>query len=532
MKPGRNDPCPCGSGKKTKKCCSGKEATTADAPGKTPQPAGHNFNATNVAPPSEPLLKAVALHQAGQLDEAAAAYRSLLRKNPGNSDALHYLGLIAFRREDYREAIALIGSAIKINNQVPAFHCNLGNAYKGNGQLDSAIASYREAVRLDPEFQAAYSNLGNALLELERFDEATICYRKALALRPDFAEAHYNLGNAFLGQYQLDDAVASYDKALAIRPDYAGAKYNKSNALLCGGVSRAAWQLYEYRLPSPGYAHLADCGLPLLGENAPEGKKILVQWEQRFGDMIQMMRYIPLLERAAGECWWQIAEPLRELVARSYPDRRIIGVTGCPPGLDYRVPFTSLPLALKTFAEEAIPKEVPYLVADPGKTAFWKQKLRANSSPCIGLIWRGNPKPPGRSAAISHLIPLLDDHRMTFVTLQKELPEGELDLLGKYRNVISLDKELASFDDTASVIAALDLVITIDTAIAHLAGALGKPVWVLLKFGADWRWLRDREDSPWYPSARLFRQPVPGDWGDVIRRVRAGLESEYFSGCP
>ncbi|MBI5659063.1 MAG: tetratricopeptide repeat protein [Nitrosomonadales bacterium] len=529
MKPGRNDPCPCGSGKKTKKCCGGNEATARDAPAQAAKSASHSFNATNVATPSEPLLKAVALHQAGQLDEAAAAYRSLLKENPGNSDALHYLGLIAFRKEDYREAIALIGSAIKINSKIPAYHCNLGNALKGNGRFDSAIASFREAVSLDPEFQAAYSNLGNALLELERFDEATTCYRKALALRPDFAEAHYNLGNAFLEQYKLDDAIASYDNALALRPDYAAARHNKSNALLCGGVSRAAWQLYEYRLPSPGYAHLADCGLPLLGENAPEGKKILVQWEQRFGDMIQMMRYLPMLERIAGECWWQIAEPLRELVARSYPDRRIIGVTECPHSLDYRVPFTSLPLALKTFTEEAIPKEVPYLVADPGRVAFWKQRLRPDASPCVGVIWRGNPKPPGRSADINHVIPLLDDNRITFVTLQKDLPESERDLLGKYRNVISLDKELATFDDTASVIAALDLVITIDTAIAHLAGALGKPAWVLLKFGADWRWLRDREDSPWYPSARLFRQAAPGDWAGVMQRVRATLEKEWLT---
>jgi tetratricopeptide (TPR) repeat protein len=528
MKPGRNDPCPCGSGKKFKKCCGGKEAAAQSPHRQSAGSAGHDINATNVAPPSESLLKAVALHQAGRLDEAAAAYRSLLKANPADSDALHYLGLIAYRKENYREAISLIESAIAINGKVPAYHCNLGNAYRGNGQPDSAIASFREAVRLDPEFQAAYSNLGNVLLEQDRVEEASACYRKALALRPDFAEAHYNLGNAFLGQYKLDEAIACYDKALALRPDYAAANYNKSNALLCGGVSQVAWQLYEYRLPSPAYAHLAECGLPLLGENDPSGKKILVQWEQRFGDMIQMMRYAPLLERIAGECRWQIAEPLRDLFARSYPGCRLAGVDECPPELDCCVPFTSLPLALKTFTEEAIPREAPYLLADPDRAAFWEQQLRTGESPCIGLIWRGNPKPPGRSAAITHMIPLLDDRRMTYVTLQKELQESELDILGKYPNVIPLDGELATFDDAASVIAALDLVITIDTAVAHLAGALGKPVWMLLKHGADWRWLRDREDSPWYPSARLFRQSAPGGWDGVIRRVHAALEKEWL----
>ncbi|MBI4936925.1 MAG: tetratricopeptide repeat protein [Nitrosomonadales bacterium] len=529
MKPSRNDPCPCGSGKKFKKCCLGGEAGTEEVTGSTAKPARHNINATNVPPPSALLLKAVALHQADRLDEAAAAYRSLLQANPDNSDALHYLGLIASRRANYRDAINLIESAIRINNAVPAFHCNLGSAYKGAGQLDSAIAAFKEAIRLDPAFQAAYSNLGNTLLELDRFDEASACYRKALALRPDFAEAHYNLGNALLGQYQLDEAIACYDKALALRPGYAGANFNKSNALLCDGVSRTAWQLYEYRLQSPGYSHLADCGLPLLGENSPEGKRILVQWEQRFGDIIQMLRYVPMLEQVAGECWWQIAEPLRELAARSYPNRRIIGVTECPPGLDYRVPFTSLPLALKTFTEESIPKQVPYLVTGPDKVARWQQRLRpAAATLAVGIIWRGNPMPPNRSADISHLTPLFDDKRITFVVLQKELLESELEVLGRYDNIISPDKELATFDDTASAVAALDLVITIDTAIAHLAGALGKPVWVLLKFGADWRWLRGREDNPWYPTARLFRQAAPGDWAGVLHRVQAALEQEWL----
>ena len=528
MKPSRNDSCPCGSGKKYKKCCLGNEASTQEATSSSAKPARHNINTTNVSPPSERLLKAVTLHQAGRLEDAAAAYRALLQDSPDNSDALHYLGLIASRKTDYRDAIALIGEAIRINGKVPAFHCNLGSAYKGNGEFDSAIAAFGEALRLDPEFQAAYSNLGNTLLELGRFDEASACYRKALALKPDFAEAHYNLGNAFLGQYRLDEAIACYDRALALKPDYAAAKYNKSNALLCGGVSRNAWQLYEHRLQTPDYCHLNDCALPLLGENSPAGKKILVQWEQRFGDIIQMLRYVPLLEQIAEECRWQIAEPLRELVARSYPDCRVIGVNDYPQNLDFRVPFTSLPLALKTFAEESIPNHASYLLASPEKAARWEQKLRLPPPPRIGIIWRGNPKPPGRSIAINQLTPLFDEERITFVALQNDLLEGEIEVLGRYRNVIAPGQALATFDDTASVIAALDLVITIDTAVAHLAGALGKPAWVLLKFGADWRWLRDREDCPWYPAARLFRQTTPGDWDGVIRRVQTTLEKEWL----
>ncbi|MDH4284991.1 MAG: hypothetical protein OEV35_06700, partial [Gallionellaceae bacterium] len=271
---------------------------------------------------------------------------------------------------------------------------------------------------------------------------------------------------------------------------------------------------------------------PLLGEKPPVGKKILIQWEQRYGDIIQMLRYAPMLERIAASCSWQVAEPLRELVARSYPQYRIIGIDEFPPEYNFRMPYTSLPLALQTFTEESIPKNIPYLTASPDKIALWKQKFPADAGLRIGVIWRGNPKPANRSAEISHFLPLLDSQRNYFVSLQKDLLESEAAVLERHGNVLMLDKEITSFDDTASVIAALDLVITIDTAAAHLAGALGKPVWVLLKYGADWRWLRDREDNPWYPTARLFRQTTPGDWAGVMRRVQTALgQSSNLESC-
>ena len=191
-KPDRNDPCPCGSGKKYKKCCLGK-AVTQNAVIKTAQPDPHDFNATNVVPPSKLLMEAVTLHQAGMLDEAEAVYRSLLSENPNDSHALHYLGLIALQKERYPDAINLIERAIRLDGGIPAFHCNLGNAYKGIGQLDSAVAAFLEAVRLDPLFQAAYSNLGNVFHAQGELEEAIACYKKAIELRPDFAEAYCNL---------------------------------------------------------------------------------------------------------------------------------------------------------------------------------------------------------------------------------------------------------------------------------------------------------------------------------------------------
>ena len=217
--PSRNDPCPCGSGKKYKKCCLLNPAATQNFPLQAAKQDSHGYNATNVAPPSELLMKAVALHQAGKLDEAEITYRSLLRANPNDSDALHYLGLIAFQKHRYPEAINLIETAIKINRWVPAFHCNLGNAYKALGQFDSAIAAFQEAVRLDPQFQAGYFNLGNTYLDQGRLDDTISCYRKAITLWPNFAEAYKNLGSALREQGKLEEALACYRQAQLLGPN-------------------------------------------------------------------------------------------------------------------------------------------------------------------------------------------------------------------------------------------------------------------------------------------------------------------------
>lgn len=218
-----NAPCPCGSGKKYKKCCMINAATVKNSAKQSVKKHTSNFNATNAALPSEILMKAVALHQAGNLDEAELAYKALLANKPDDCDALHYLGLISFQKHRYSDAISLIGTAIRINSRVPAFHCNLGNAYRALGQLDSAIAAFLEAVKLDPQFHIAYSNLGNALKDQGRLDEAITSYRNALALRPDFAEAHNNLGVALGAQGKFDEAVESFRRAISLNPYYANA---------------------------------------------------------------------------------------------------------------------------------------------------------------------------------------------------------------------------------------------------------------------------------------------------------------------
>jgi len=245
---GRNDPCPCGSGKKYKKCCMLNTAATHSPSIQTANSNTLGYNATNVTSPSGLLMKAVALHQTGKLNEAETVYQSLLKINPGDSDALHYLGLIAFQKHRYQDAIHLIEEAIKINPKVPAFHCNLGNAYKASGQFDSAIAAFLEAIRLDPKFHAAHNNLGNTFKDQGRLSEAVASYSKAISIKPDFAEAHNNLGIALCAQNNFEEAVDSYRKALSLNPYYADAYGHLGNVLKSQGKMKEALSCFQQQL--------------------------------------------------------------------------------------------------------------------------------------------------------------------------------------------------------------------------------------------------------------------------------------------
>jgi hypothetical protein len=265
-----------------------------------------------------------------------------------------------------------------------------------------------------------------------------------------------------------------------------------------------------------------------LGETDIRGKNLLVQSEQGFGDVIQMLRYIPLIARMGAKTWFQAPKPLEALVRRSLSDAHVIPLRSCPDGIDLRIPIMSLPLAAKSLSEAEIPRDCPYLVPDRAKVELWRSRLASAHGRRVGLVWRGNPKHKNdhhRSAKLDVLLPLLENRDIRYVTLQKGLSEAEVSILARHPNVVALDKELTTFDDTAAVIAALDLVISVDTAPAHLSGALGKPIWVLLPFNPEWRWMLDRADSPWYPTARIFRQSEVGNWDGVIASLQAALSA-------
>jgi len=463
-------------------------------------------------------LRGDALSFLGRHRAALAAYTRAHALQPEDTGILFRLARTQGTLGSHGEALANYDRMLAKAPDNAAALLNRGNTLRALRRVDDAIESYQRSLAARPGYAEALNNLGNALQAKGRYDEAMQTYRDSLQSRPDYVDALNNLGNAqqMLGQYR--EAIANYDRVLALAPDLAAAKWNKGTTLLHLGLSREAWELYEYRLESDSHGRLAGLPLPILGNRPLRGSKLLLQWEARFGDIIQMLRYVPGVQAAADECWLQVAEPLRALAARSFPSARIVGVSETG-GAEVRLPYTSLPLVMETFSEAAIPRKVPYLAADAAAVAHWKRAASRGAAPRVGLAWRGNAVPAHRSASLEALQPLLQVPGLQFVTLQKDLTGEERAALQGMDHVSVLDAELASFDETAAVAAGLDLMISIDSAVAHLAGALGRPTWVLLKLGADWRWMSERDDTPWYPSARLFRQERLGDWEPVVRRV-------------
>ena len=492
-----------------------------------------------------------ALQTLNRHEEAIAHYQQTLALRPEDADAHNNWGnsLQALNRHD--EATACYERSLALRPDHAEAHSNLGNSLFALNRHDEARAHYEKALALKPELAEAQNNLGHALQALNQIDAALACFARALAIKPDFAEAHNNWGNALQALNRHDEAIEHYETAIALKPDYAEAKWNKSLALLCLGRFREGWQLYEKRWRRKEAVALPDFGLPLWSgrdDSAPRRRGIpraraflgilfgrgdaapaanlLLQYEQGFGDAIQMLRYVPLLEQMGVRCWIQAPPALAALAQRSFPRARVVAPTQCPAEAEFRIPMLSLPLALKTYSECDIPRAVPYLAVDEEKKAAWAARL-ANQRECtVGLVWRGRPthqNDHNRSVPLAILAPLFSRKDIQFVALQKGLTKAELGELAQHDNVTMVDGELDSFDDTAAAVSVLDLLISVDSAPAHLSGALGRPTWVLLPFSPDWRWSLARSDSPWYPTARLFRQESIDDWVGVIRDVGDSL---------
>lgn len=478
----------------------------------------------------EVMKRAVAAYERGQLREADRLARAILGVKADCSDALHLIAVIKMREHRLDEAVACYDRALAVRPDYPEALSNRGLALQGLKRFDEALASYDGALAVRPDYAEALSNRGNALTELKRFDEALASYDRALAMQPDYAEALYNRANTLHQLKRFDEALACYDRALAVQPDFAEAHGAKSLLLLLIGDLDAGWQEHECRWKYESLKPFRqDFAQPLwLGETGVEGNTILLHSEQGFGDTIQFIRYVPLLAELGAKVIIRVQPALKKLLADMAGADIVIGTDEELPPFDLYTPLLSLPLAFKTRLD-TIPSATPYLRASSEAVAHWNARLGHRSRPRIGLAWSGRPthkNDHNRSIGLGALLPLLD-FNATYVSLQKDVRPGDASVLQNRSDLLHFGDDLKTFADAAALLSNLDLIISVDTSVVHLAGALAKPVWVLLPFLPDWRWLLDRDDSPWYPTARLFRQNAPGDWAGVIGRVITALEKLF-----
>jgi tetratricopeptide (TPR) repeat protein len=467
-----------------------------------------------------------ALMQLKRFGEALASYDRALAVRLDFAEAFSDRGNALRELKRFDEALASYDRALALRpNFVEALY-DRGNALRELKRFDEALASYDRALALRPNFVDALHNRGMPLCELKRFDEALASYDRALALRPDLVDALYNRGVTLLELKRFDEALASYDRALALRPDYAEAHFNEAFCRLMIGDFDRGWKKYEWRWETGNQRHIRrGFKQPLwLGQEEIAGKTILLHAEQGFGDTLQFCRYVPLVAARDARVVLEVQKSLQELMGSLAGVAHIISKGDPLPDFDLQCPFLSLPLAFGTRLE-TIPSAVPYLRASPQALNNWEGRLGPRDRPRIGLVWSGNPmntRDHNRSIGFSSFLSLLDINA-TFISLQKDVSAADAVLLNDRSDLLHFGDELRSFADTAALIANLDLVITVETSVAHLAGALAKPVWVLLPFIPDWRWHLDRDDSPWYPTARLFRQDATRAWDNVIARVHDAL---------
>ncbi len=510
--------------------------------------------------PQGRLAEAARHHQAGRLEEAARLYEEILKSSPRHPDTLHLLGVVAHQKGNHDRAESLIGKALDINPDNPAYSNNLGNVFLAQHRPQEASEMFRRATALKPDFAEAHNNLGNALQKLGQWEEAVAAYRHALASRPRYAEAHCNLGSALRKGGRLDEARASYqraleckpdyatafsnlalvlheqaryeealpyyDKALALDPDHADAHANRAVLLLLLGRFAEGWEEYEWRWRVDGFTTSPrDLGRPPWDGSELTGETILLHAEQGLGSAIQFVRYVSLVAKRGGQVILECPRPLFGLFSSlsegaPAPVRRLI-VRGEPlPAFDMHAPLMSLPRLFGTTVD-TIPGAVPYLAADPAAAAAWCERMAPAARPWVGVVWAGNPRhmnDRNRSMPASCLAPLLQNAKASFFGLQVGAAARDSAILSS-EGLHDLGPAIGDFADTAAIVANLDLVISVDTAVAHLAGAMGRPTWMLVPHVPEWRWLLDREDTPWYPTMRLLRQAAPGDWHELMNRV-------------
>lgn len=441
-----------------------------------------------------------------------------------------------FRRGDVlqdlgrmQDALASYDQAVTFKNDYAAAYCNRGNVLKDLKRFEQALENYDHAIALQPDLAAAHHNRGIVLQKLDRLEEALASYDRMIALQPDFPPTHYNRGNVLKDLKRLTEAVESYDRTIALLPDHAMSHVNKALILLLLGNYREGWPLYEWRWKHELKGEARRFTQPLwLGEEPLVGRTLLIHSEQGLGDAIQFCRYAKMAEDKGAKVVLEAPQELVSVLKTLSGDITFIEKVKPLPKFDLQCPMMSLPLAFKTTVE-TVPDEIPYLFADRDKKVVWREKLGTAATHKIGLAWSGrtgHKNDRQRSLELKTLIPLMN-LPFEFHSLQTEYRENEKPLLESLPNLKDHSGELKDFSDTAALISEMDLILSVDTSVAHLAGALGKKVWILLPSLPDFRWLLKRPDSPWYPTVKLWRQPESGRWEPVLKDVVEELKREF-----
>ena len=505
--------------------------------------------------------RGLALHKLKRFDEALEDYNKAISLKPDFLEAFINRGTVLQELRRFDEALNDYDKAISLKPSHIIVYINRGVIYKELRRFDDAIADYNKAISLKPDYVDAFSNRGNALQELRRFDEALTDYNKAISLKPDYAEAYNNRGAALKELARYTDALQDYDKAISLKPDYvdalsnrgnalqemgrfeeasidfdraialkpdhASAHWNKSLQLLRQGKFTSGWKLYEWRwkrkeLTSPR----REFSQPLwLGKEDLNGKTILLHWEQGFGDTIQFSRYAKEIAKFGCKTILEVQKPLFELMKSIEGVDELIASGTDLPQFDFYCPLMSLPLAMGTTLE-TIPSGKPYLKSADDKLSRWSERLGPKSKPRVGLVWCGNANHTNdhnRSIALEQMLGAAPEG-YELISLQKEVRKTDLTTLEQSKQLRHFGADLNDFTDTAALCELMDVIISVDTSVAHLAGALGKSANLLLPYNSDFRWLVDRSDSPWYPSMKLFKQGPDMLWKPVLEKIKADLK--------
>lgn len=468
----------------------------------------------------------------GDLTAAAKGYAEAVRLDPGWADAHNNLGIALRGTGDPEREAACYAEAVRLQPSHAGAWINLGNVLQERDGLDDALACYETALRLDPGNAMARTNLGGALQSLGRVDEAVACYDEVLRHHPDHASALYNLGQSRMAQGRTVEATACYEQALRQSPDDPDTHWSLGLCLLTRGDYARGWQEFEWGRRTP--ARLAEARrfaqAPWTGDDI-RGRTILLHAEQGLGDTLQFIRYAALVKALGATVVVETQPELVRLCKGMDGVDHLAGQGETLPPFDCHAPMLSLPGLLGTTVA-TIPATVPYLAAPADDTVRWAERLGPYVGRKVGLAWAGNPRrfqkdanaiDRRRSMALHQFAPLASIAGVHFLSLQKGEPADQARSPPPGLVLVDFMDDVTDFADTAALVANLDLVIGVDTSVVHLAGALGKPVWILSRFDGCWRWLKDRDDSPWYPTARLFRQPHPGAWAPVVETVAEAL---------